>query len=587
MTNVLTRSNDTFRSGHNPSETILTHKSVTDRGIHRLFSLPMHGDRLGSEGQPLIAELKMPDGVSLNVCFAADMAGNAYAWNADNGKVLWNKHIASPIKGSHDIDFHNINDNWCFLSTPTIDIERGVIYLCSWSSPNHTVKNASFHIHALKISDGTLIRPPESLQGVVYKPPGGLPEQRFNSAARKQRAALTLSQVKDGHGKFHKILWIAFGSVKETGLEARGWVVAIDLETWSKTAWTSAVKFNGGGIWQGAQGLTVEPQTGDCLGMTGNGAFDGISEFGECFFRLRYTFPPQIACIDHWSPFSDTGRDGADPTLVDDSLILGKVKATINRASNFNNFLDQDLGSGGPLLIEEFGLLLGAGKDGIAYVFDVKNMGKTKAGDFAPDKISENYAKLKSSPIWFTYFPGFGVSPSPTKLTDLDTLFQGRTHHQHSTPVHIKTALGHRIFTWGENGNLRAWSIDSIGKLTYLACSAEIASVESPVSNFQHGGMPGGMISGSSNGGQSGTALIWALIPYGDANTMISQGRFLVYDADNWGSFPDGSKQIRVLWDSQKWALSFKFNKFNIPTVANGKIYLPTYESRIDVYGLA
>ena len=123
--------------------------------------------------------------------------------------------------------------------------------------------------------------------------------------------------------------------------------------------------------------------------------------------------------------------------------------------------------------------------------------------------------------------------------------------------------------------------------LAAYACSAEIASVESPVSNFQHGGMPGGMISGSSNGGQSGTVLIWALIPYGDANTMISQGRFLVYDADNWGSFPDGSKQIRVLWDSQKWALSFKFNKFNIPTVANGKIYLPTYESRIDVYGLA
>ena len=83
-----------------------------------------------------------------------------------------------------------------------------MIYLCSWSSPNHTVKNASFHIHALKISDGTLIRPPESLQGVVYKPPGGLPEQRFNSAARKQRAALTLSQVKDGHGKFHKIGYV-------------------------------------------------------------------------------------------------------------------------------------------------------------------------------------------------------------------------------------------------------------------------------------------------------------------------------------------------------------------------------------------
>lgn len=596
MTNVLTRSNDTSRSGHNPAETVLTQNAVATHGIRRQFSLRMEGDPRGSEGQPLIASVEMRDGKTHQVCYAADMAGNVYAWDADNGQLLWQQHVATPIKGSRAIDAWNINVHWCFLSTPVIDLNDGALYLCSWDSPDGSVAQAGFHVHALSLVDGHALTPPHSLEGVVYAP-ANLPVQRFSSAARKQRAALTISLVPGEAGKVHKVLWVACGSVQETGPQARGWVVAIDLATWKPVGWTTAVRFNGGGIWQGAQGLTVDAKTGDCLGMTGNGAFDGISEFGECFFRLRYLpeaggAAARLRCVDHWSPFSDTGRAGADPTLVDDSQIAGAERddelgptnqmEPIN-PSNYNNFLDQDLGSGGPLLIDELGLLLGAGKDGIAYVLDAANLGKTRPTDFAPDKIAANYAKLKSPPIWFTYFPGFGVSAAPTRLTDLDTLFEGKTHHQHSTPVHLKLASGHRVYTWGENGNLRAWSIDARGVLTYLACSAEVASAQAPAT----GGMPGGMISGSSHGGAAGTALIWALIPYFDANKTISDGRLLVYDAENWGTFADGSKQIRVLWDSERWGLAFRFNKFNVPTIANGKVYVPTYNSRIDVYGLA
>ncbi len=313
--------------------------------------------------------------------------------------------------------------------------------------------------------------PPHSLEGVNYSVPG-LPMQKFSSAARKQRAGLAISHVKDAGGHMHKVLWVACGSVQETGPQARGWVIATDLATWKSCGWTTAVRFNGGGIWQGAQGLVVDAATGDCFGMTGNGAFDGVTEFGECFFRLRYTpehggQAASLACVDHWSPFSDTGRAGADPTLVDDSLITknpkpGGEEGPTNQMdavnpSNFNSFLDQDLGSGGPLLIPELRVFVGAGKDGIVYVLDADKPGQTRPADFAPDKIAQNYAKLKSPPSWFTFFPGFDMSAAPTRLTDLDTLFQGKTHHQHSTPVHLRLATGHhRLFTWGENGNLRA-----------------------------------------------------------------------------------------------------------------------------------
>jgi hypothetical protein len=99
--------------------------------------------------------------------------------------------------------------------------------------------------------------------------------------------------------------------------------------------------------------------------------------------------------------------------------------------------------------------------------------------------------------------------------------------------------------------------------------------------------MPGGMMCLTANGDGHNTGVVWACIPYGDANQTVTNGRLLAYDATSFGTFGDGSKQIRVLWDSQDWNLQFLFCKFTPPVVANGKVYVPTYGARIDVYALA
>jgi hypothetical protein len=106
-------------------------------------------------------------------------------------------------------------------------------------------------------------------------------------------------------------------------------------------------------------------------------------------------------------------------------------------------------------------------------------------------------------------------------------------------------------------------------------------------SREQFGGMRGGMMCLSADGVTPNTAVLWARIPYLDANTAVSPGRLLAYDATAFGTFADGSKQLRVLWDSQDWNLTFSFCKFTPPVVANGKLYVPTYDARVDVYGLA
>ena len=59
------------------------------------------------------------------------------------------------------------------------------------------------------------------------------------------------------------------------------------------------------------------------------------------------------------------------------------------------NYEDQDLGTSGPVLPPGTGLLLGAGKDGVLYVLDRNNMGKS-LGDFS---------KLKVPPAFLTFDP--------------------------------------------------------------------------------------------------------------------------------------------------------------------------------------
>ena len=151
---------------------------------------------------------------------------------------------------------------------------------------------------------------------------------------------------------------------------------------------------------------------------------------------------------------------------------------------------DMDLGSGGPVVVPSANAVVGAGKDGVVYVLDRDDLGKTAPGDVGTP--AGNYAKLKSPPIFFTYFPGFDHNPAPANIQELHPLGQ-----PHASPARQPGALGRAPtsarswYCWGENENLRAWAIDATGKVTYLARGAEQASIQAPV---PPGGMPGGML---------------------------------------------------------------------------------------------
>jgi hypothetical protein len=240
---------------------------------------------------------------------------------------------------------------------------------------------------------------------------------------------------------------------------------------------------------------------------------------------------------------------------------------------------DEDWGSAGPACIMAIGVCIASGKDGIGYPIKMAAMGGTALADLANPK--SNCAKLAAPPAWLTMSPG-PVDPCPADPTTLNFFPWGDTAHLHMTPVQLFDPVlrSWTIFVWGENAQLHKWAVGANGALSYVAEGQEYASAD--VRGNPPGGMPGGFCSGSSNGDDADSALLYCTIPYGNANAGVVNGRLLVYDAVHLAA--DGS--LKVLWDSQRWGVPFLFNKFDPPVVDGGQIYVPNYNGGVDVYRL-
>jgi hypothetical protein len=514
---------------------------------------------------------------------------------------------------ARSIDFWQINPHFGSMSTGVIDPDTQTFYVVSWSSPDGSPGKGWHSLHAVDLRSGKESKPPLSMNPLTYDPGHGVPRVKFAGQMRKQRAGLLMETIGG-----RKTVFIAAGSVLETNASASGWVAAADIGSWRFTAsWASTSSGYGAGIWMAGQGL-IGDSKGDIYALTGNGSFDGVTDFSESFIKLHYTPPndPQhgmgrIDIMDWWSPWSDAGRVGQDPTSTMPQSLDAKLAGTNSPSVSgrliepvsadsamhemvmapkndpkYRAYGDQDLGSGSIVLLEKYGLLGGAGKDGIWYSVNANRMGKTQPRDFS--NPAANYAKLKAPATWFTYaafrhnskgeVTGY-EDPMPADVTKLDFAYDNMTHHMHSSPVVFETAqYGTVVACWGENGNLREWKVNADGSLKFLGNGQELASPNSP---RDRGGMPGGFLALSSNGTKD--AILWSIVPLGDANREISQGKLYAYDATGLGTYPDGSGWIKLLWQS---TIPFAHPKFNVPVITGGYVILPTYSNRVDVYGL-
>ena len=208
---------------------------------------------------------------------------------------------------------------------------------------------------------------------------------------------------------------------------------------------------------------------------------------------------------------------------------------------------DWDLGSSGPLLIPGTPLGVAGGKDGMLYVFRTSSLGGYNSGNTG----------LAQLPWQATYSYSGGQAGG---------FWGGNYIYYNST-----------LYCFGERDFLKAFSFtgSQFTPAPTLPTQQSTFQVTSGVSNDPAMGI-------SANGTVAGTAIVWAAYSSnGTADGGAYPGILIAFDASNLST---------ELWNSNAAPNSRDYAgswaKFDPPTIANGKVYLPTFDGLVNVYGL-
>jgi hypothetical protein len=133
----------------------------------------------------------------------------------------------------------------------------------------------------------------------------------------------------------------------------------------------------------------------------------------------------------------------------------------------------------------------------------------------------------------------------------------------HGSPV----AMGNMVYVWPAGDSLRS----------YQLAGGQLVPVQVGPTGLSSG-QPGGELSLSANGTMPGTGILWVAQPLADASQATVPGILQAYDATN---------VTTEIWDSLQVSGDDcgAFAKFASPTVANGKVYLPSFANQVCVYG--
>ena len=466
QTSVLTQHNDNNRDGVNASEVTLTPSNVNSNQFGLLFKVAVD-DQVYA--QPLyMANLAIAGGTH-NVVFVATANNSVYAFDADSGKQYWHAQLGPA---------YNVNDEppGCtdvlatsgIMSTPVIDPSTNTLYVVTQTWVNST---SGHFLHALSVATGA----------DKTGSPAVVSTSNFSSVYQNQRAGLLLA---------NNTIYIAFSSHCDHGLYA-GYTMAYNATDLSQTG-----VFNPGpdnsqsAIWQSGNGPAAD-SAGNVYVVTGNGAWDGESDFGETFLKLSSSLS-----LEDWHTPSDY--------------------ASLNKG-------DVDLTGSGPLLIPGKNLVIGGGKDGYLHLLNTSDMGH----------LGDN--------------------------TDVQPPWQATSSH-----IHSLNFWNNNLYMWGQTDYLKVFSFNGSTFNTTPTYTLGVHAL----------GHPGGTLSLSANGTTNG--ILWAATNTSagaDGSGAWHQsvpGILYAYNATN----------MSLLWTNEQNAARDScdnYAKFTAPTIANGKVYLPSF----------
>jgi uncharacterized protein (TIGR03437 family) len=334
--NVLTANYDNQRTNANLHETVLKPSNVNPASFGKIARFPVDGQIYA---QPLYAAAVQTLGVKKNVVYVATMHNSVYAIDADapeNSLPLWQVNLGPSVPSSL-LQCDDILPEVGILSTPVIDLSRQVIYVVS-DSLDSTSQIPVFRLHALSLANGhEVMNGPVTIGATVNRGSAASAAGAitFDAFAQLQRPGLALA---------NGAVYVAFGSHGDD-LDFHGWLFAYDSSNLQHriSVFNTTLNGWGGSIWQAGRAPAVDEQ-GNLYVVTGNGDYDGSSNFGESVLRL--------------SGAGSKVLDWYTPQEWDDY-----------------NVKDWDFGTTGAILVPNTNLLLAAAKSGMLYLIERDSMG--------------------------------------------------------------------------------------------------------------------------------------------------------------------------------------------------------------------
>jgi hypothetical protein len=304
--------------------------------------------------QPLVVTDVEVAGGTRDLLYVTTVNNSVYAFDANDSEAslpLWHVNFGTPAN-LHSTNFGclDINGQMGIIGTPVIDKTRGVLYVVALTRVGAQIGSRTGFIqklHALDLATGADL--PES--PVVVSAPD------FNALMQNQRPALMLA---------NDMVYVGYASHCDKE-PYHGFLMAYDAKTLAQVSvLNTSPTGSEASIWQSGQGPAADEE-GNVYVVTGNGSWDGVSNFSESFMKLT----PSLKLLDWFTPTNHFALDERD----------------------------EDLDSSGATLIPGTHLVLGGGKEGVLYTLDTRNLGHL-GDEYALQHFQATKSHLHSLVYW-------------------------------------------------------------------------------------------------------------------------------------------------------------------------------------------